>query len=337
MLHQERSIGWAEQAADGIAQQQCLIHRHQLMVFDLLAGPRHGHRIKSKTGSAQDKQGWPHRHAAQHGATPEDHHQHLHSQYRQTPEAIRQTANRPLPQNAGTHHHRHPVADLSIAHPLMIEVERHQTIERPQHDAGDDAAIDPEPRLTQPQHRPDPGAPLLLIALTDDAGEQQRQNRRQYQSGRPGQHVHQAGRQLADQQLPEHGSQVIDHHVSGQQSPPILRVAAAHQRALHHHPDHGAADAGNESPGEPAPETEGNAEPDTTCGKDNGGEVVAAVEAKALDQGARQQGSQQIPAEIGGADHTYLPGRQIVMGQPERHQSIEHRDGEGQQQQATEQ
>ena len=82
--------------------------------------------------------------------------------------------------------HRHPVADTGITHTLMVQVERHQAIERPQHYAGDDAAIDPKARLTQAQHGPHPGCPLLLALLVDNAGKQQRQDGGQYQASDQG-------------------------------------------------------------------------------------------------------------------------------------------------------
>ncbi|MNC36359.1 hypothetical protein D3C75_848780 [compost metagenome] len=238
------------------------------MLLDLLAGPGHGHRIEGKTGGAQDEERRTHRQVAEHRQGAQDDHQHLQPQYRQATEPVCQTAGRPLPQDAGAHHDRHPVADTGITHPLMVQVERHQAIERPQHYAGDDAAIDPKARLTQAQHGPHPGCPLLLALLVDNAGKEQRQDGGQYQASHPGQHIHQTGRQRADQQLPEHSPHVIDHHVGGEQAPPVARVAAAHQRTLNHHPDHGAADAGDESPDKPAPEPQGEPKPDTGCGKE---------------------------------------------------------------------
>ncbi len=162
----------------------------------------------------------------------------------------------------------------------------------------------------------------MLAMLVDDTGEEQRQDCSQDQAGNPRQNLHQPGRQFADHQLAQHRTDVVDHHIGSQQAAAIAGGAAAHQAALHHHPDHCTADAGNETPYHPAPETHHQPHPDTASGKKQRGDVVAAVKTEAFDQATAEQRAQQVTGEKSGANHTYLPRRQVFMGEPKRHERI---------------
>lgn len=138
----------------------------------------------------------------------------------------------------------------------MVKIERHQAIERAQHNPGNNAAVNPQTRLAQSQHRPDVGGFLMFAVLIHNTGKEQRQDRRQHHARHPRQHAHQVGWQFADHQLSQNGTDVVNHHIGRQQTPAITGRAAAHQRTFNHHPDHGAADARNKAPDHPAPEAD---------------------------------------------------------------------------------
>src|SRR5690606_9005686 len=120
---------------------------------------------------------WCHSRVAEHSKTTHYHYEYLNAQHQQASKTIRQTANWPLPDNPGADHHRHPETNPGITHALMIQVERHQAIERAEHNSGDNAAINTQTRLSEPQHRPDMGHLLVFAALVYDARKQQRQDR----------------------------------------------------------------------------------------------------------------------------------------------------------------
>ncbi|MNP28877.1 hypothetical protein D3C76_1218760 [compost metagenome] len=97
---------------------------------------------------------------------------------------------------------------------------------------------------------------LMLTALVHNARKEQWQDRGQHHAGYPRQDAHQVGWQFADHQLPQHGADIIDHHIGCQQTATVAGSTAAHQGAFHYHPDHGAADARNKAPDHPAPEAD---------------------------------------------------------------------------------
>ena len=110
--------------------------------------------------------------------------------------------------------------------------------------------------MAQSQHRPNVRGLLMLTALVHDTGKEQRQNCGQHHPCYPWQNAHQVGWEFADHQLSQNGTDVVNHHISRQQTPAITGRAAAHQRTFNHHPDHGAANARNKAPDHPAPEAD---------------------------------------------------------------------------------
>ena len=293
------------------------------MVFYFLAGPGHRHRIERKAGRTQNKQRGRHHRLAQHAHAADDDHKHLNAQHQQTTIAIRQPSNRPLPQNTGADHHRHPETDAGVADAAMVKVQRHQPIQRAQHDTGDNAAVDAKACLTKLKHRPDARAVVLLfILLIQNTGKQQRQNTGQHHTRHQRQNRRHIRRQSTNDKLTQHGADVIHHHVSRQQPSAVARGAAAHQRALDNHPDHRAADARDKAPEHPAPEAHHKAQPHAACGENQRRNVVAEVEAKALNEASGQHRTDQVAGKIGRADHPHLPGRQVFMGEPERDERV---------------
>ena len=167
-------------------------------MLNFLTGPGHRDRIERKARSSQNEQRRRHRGVAEHGETAHDDHEDLNAQHQQTTKAVRQAANRPLADNPRADHHRHPETDPGITDALMVKIERHQAIERAQHNPGNNAAVNPQTRLAQSQHRPDVGSFLMLAVLIHNAGKEQRQDRRQNHARHPRQNAHQIRRQFAD-------------------------------------------------------------------------------------------------------------------------------------------
>ena len=158
--------------------------------------------------------------------------------------------------------------------------------------------------------------------LIQDTGKQQRQNTGQDDPGHQRQNSRNIGRQFADNKLAQHGTDIIHHHISRQQATTVARGSAAHQRALHHDPDHGAAHAGNKAPEHPAPEAQHKAQPNTTSSKDKRSNVIAEVKPETLNQTPGEHGTDQVTGKIGRSDHPHLPGRQIFMGKPKRDERV---------------
>ncbi len=225
-------------------------------MLHFLTGPGHRHRIEGKARCTEDKQCRRHRGITEHGETTHDHHKDLNAQHQQTAKAVGKATNRPLSDNPGADHHRHPETDPGITDSLVVQIERHESIQRTQYNPGDNTAIYSQTRLTQSQHWPDVGCLLMLAALVHNTRKEQRQNSGQHHAGHPRQDAHQVSWQFADHQLTQHGSDVIDHHIGRQQTPTVAGGATAHQGTLHYHPDHGAANARNKAPGHPAPESD---------------------------------------------------------------------------------
>ncbi len=155
-----------------------------------------------------------------------------------------------------------------------------------------------------------------------NAGEEQRQDRSQDQAGNPRHNLHQPGWQLAYHQLAQHRTYVVDHHIGSQQATPVAGGAAAHQAALNHYPDHCTADASDEAPYHPAPEAHHQTHSHAARSKNQRGDVVAAVKTEAFDQATAEQRAHQVTGKKGGANHTYLPRRQVFMGEPKRHERV---------------
>ncbi|KAI3490947.1 hypothetical protein L1887_45112 [Cichorium endivia] len=253
-------------------------------MFNFFTGPGHRDRIERKAGGPENKQRRCHRGVAEHGKASHNYHKDLNAKHQQTTEAVRKAANRPLPDDPRTHHHRHPEANSGIADALMIQIERHQAVERAQYNPRDNAAVNAQARLTQSQHRPNVGRFLMLAVLVHNAREEQRQDRGEHHARYPRQNAHQIGWQLADHQLTQHGADVINHHIGCQQASTVARSAAAHQRAFNHHPNHRAAYACDKAPCHPAPEADHQAQPGTPGGENQRSQIIAAIKAKALNQ-----------------------------------------------------
>lgn len=155
---------------------------------------------------------------------------------------------------------------------------------------------------------------LRLVFMAVDPREQHRQHGANHNGGHPRHHVQQLGRGHAQQQLAGHRTKVINDHIGRQQLAAVAQVAAAQQRALHDHPDPGAADAGEEAPAQPAPKIDRQHHAGSRGGEHQTRKMIAAGKTDALDQFARHQRAQQVAAEIRGTDHSHLPGRQLSMG-----------------------
>ena len=138
--------------------------------------------------------------------------------------------------------------------------------------------------MTKSQHRPDVGRFLMLAVLVHNAREEQRQDRGQHHARYPRQNAHQIGWQLADHQLPQHGADVVNHHVGRQQASTVAGGAAAHQRTFNHHPNHRAADTGDKAPRHPAPEADHQTQPGAPGGENQRRQIIAAIKAEALNQ-----------------------------------------------------
>ena len=148
----------------------------------------------------------------------------------------------------------------------------------------------------------------MLAVLVHNAREEQRQDCGQHHARDPRQNAHQVGWQLADHQLPQHGADVVNHHIGRQQASAVAGGAAAHQRTFNHHPNHRAAYASDKAPCHPAPEADHQAQPGTPGGENQRSQIIAAIKAKALNQAPGHQRTQQVAGKKGRADHTHLPG-----------------------------